>query len=267
LALSEEPAGNELRIALRGRALMYWKSFPPRENSGEGVMAGFPPRRRKRRDLDYHLTKEEFVEILALLGPDIDEDAEACLRAIADDAPGFLAPAADSPVSARAVAQRDPELLAELMEAYYIDDDHSWHRDEGVRRHQGRWTGFGGPFFMYYFGGFWQLFHRASLTTQVRVLNNILNSGANARVKTLSRLDVPDIFALPIDEHGDVVDDAGQGGSEERDERGAVMNLDGTPRLYVGDSHVWCWYRGTSVGPSSAMSALQAMERVADTWG
>lgn len=266
LALAEEPAGNELRIALRGRVLMYWKSFPPRENSGESVMAGFPPRRRKRRDLDYHLTKEEFVEILALLGPDIDEDAEACLRAIADDAPGFLAPAADSPVSARAVAQRDPELLAELMEAYYIDDDHSWHRDEGVRRHQGRWTGFGGPFFMYYFGGFWQLFHRASLTTQVRVLNNILNSGANARVKTLSRLDVPDIFALPIDEHGDVVDDAGQGGSEERDERGAVLNLDGTPRLYVGDSHVWCWYRGTSVGPYSAMSALQAMERVADTW-
>lgn len=219
-------------------------------------------RRRRRGDLDYHVTDEEFVESLALLGGDIDDDIEACLRVIAEDAPAFLAPAADSPVSARAVAQHDSELLATLMEAYYVDDEeYSCHHDEGVRDHQGRWKGVGGPFFMFYFGGFWQLFQYAHFQTQVRVLNNILNSGANARVRTMSRLST-DLFALPVDERGEVVTD-GEGASEER---GFVLNLDGTPRLYVGDSHAWSWYRGTTVGPYSAMSALQAMERVIETW-
>ncbi|WP_216607030.1 hypothetical protein [Arthrobacter sp. 260] len=268
LVLAEAPAKNPLRIALRERLLSYWKSFPPPASktvSARSATAGFPPRRQKRRDLDYLQTTEEFVETMALLGADIDDDIEKCLRAIADDAPAALAPAADSPVSARAVAQRDPELLAELMEAYYIDDNHSWHRDEGVRRHQGRWTGNGVPFFMFYFGGFWQLFHRASLSTQGRVLNNILNSGANARVRTLARLDAPGRFLLPVDENRSSIDDAGTGADEEGG-WGAVLNLDGAPRLYAGDSHVWSWYRGTSVGPYSAMSGLQAMERAADTW-
>lgn len=268
LVLSEAPAGNPLRIALRERLLTYWKSFPPpssKAGSAESAMTGLPPRRQRRRDLDYHQTQEEFVETMALLGPDINHDIDTCLRAIAKDAPEFLAPAADSPISARAVAQRDPKLLAELMEAYYIDDDHSRHLNEGVRRHQGRWTGFGPPFFMFYFGGFWQLFQHASTTTQARVLNNILNSGANARVKRLTRLDAPGLGALPEDEKGGFID-ADEDGAKAEDERGAVLNLDGTPRLYAGDSHVWSWYRGTSVGPYSAMSGLQAMERAADAW-
>lgn len=266
LSLADVPAGNELRIRLRGRLLAYWESFPPRDTSGDDLPSWMSERRRRRRELDYHLTKEEFVETLALLGPDIDDAAEACLRAIADDAPAFLAPAADSPLSARALAQKNPELLATLMEAYYIDDEHSWHRDEGVRRHQGRWTGIGAPFFQYYFGGFWQLFQTAPLRTSVRVLNNILNSGARARVETLSRHNSPDVFARPVAELGEESDAETQGADEEGEDRGVVLNLDGTARLYVGDSHVWSWYRGTSVGPYSAMSALQAMERLADTW-
>ncbi|WP_202637497.1 hypothetical protein [Rhodococcus ruber] len=267
LVLADELAGNQLRIALRARLLAHWKAYPPNEPSADdlkvtSVFTGMRPRRRRRGDLDYHVTDEEFVECLALLGADIDEGIEACLRVIAEDAPAFLAPAADSPVSARAVAQYDPELLATLMEAYYVDDEeYSWHHDEGVRDHQGRWKGVGGPFFMFYFGGFWQLFQYAHFQTQVRVLNNILNSGANARVRTMSRLST-DPFALPIDAHGEVLTDD-EGDSEER---GFVLNLDGTPRLYVGDSHTWSWYRGTTVGPYSAMSALQAMERVIETW-
>lgn len=269
LALADVPAGNELRIALRARLLEHWKAFPPLKPS-EDVdttvamrSSGFRTQRRRRArgDLDYQLTTEEFVETLALLGPDLDEETEACLRALADDAPAFLAPAADSPVSARAIAQRDPELLARLMEAYYIDDDRDWHRNEGVRGHQGRWTGFGGPFSMFYFGGFWQLCQFAPFKTQVRVLNKILNSGAHARVRTLARFKSPDTFDLPVDEHGEIVGD-----EEPESDRGFALNLDGTPRLYIGDSHVWSWYRGTTVGPYSAMSALQAMERVIDGW-
>ncbi|MEU5552118.1 trypsin-like peptidase domain-containing protein [Micromonospora sp. NPDC047793] len=264
LSLADVPAGNELRIRLRGRLLAYWESFPPRNTSGDRLPREMSERRRRRRELDYHLTKEEFVESLALLGPDIDEAAEACLRAIADGAPAFLAPAADSPLSARAVAQKDPELLATLMEAYYIDDERSWHRDEGVRGHQGRWTGIGAPFFQYYFGGFWQLFQTATLRTSVRVLNNILNSGARARVETVSRLHSPDVFAGPVAELSEEFETDAEDADDEGEDRGAVLNLDGTARLYVGDSHVWSWYRGTSVGPYPAMSALQAMERVAD---
>ncbi|MFE1267481.1 hypothetical protein [Streptomyces sp. NPDC058758] len=264
LSLADVPAGNELRIRLRDRLLAYWNSFSPRKTDGEALSGGMAQRRRRRRRLDHHLEKEEFVETLALLGPDIDDAAEECLRAIADDAPASLAPAADSPLSARALAQKNPELLAALMAAYYIDDEPRWHRDEGVRRHQGRWIGFGPPFFQYYFGGFWQLFQTAPLPTSVRVLNDILNSGARARVARLSRLSPPDAFAGSIHAGNESVDVDTESGEGEK--RGAVLNLDGTARLYVGDSHVWSWYRGTSVGPYSAMSALQAMERLADTW-
>ncbi|HZL05150.1 MAG TPA: ATP-binding protein, partial [Coriobacteriia bacterium] len=265
LSFAGVPAGNELRTTLRGRLLAYWESFPPRDTSGDDPPSWIFGRRRRRRELDYDLTKEEFVETLALLGPDIDEAAEACLRAIAADAPAFLAPAADSPLSARALAQKDPELLATLMEAYYIDDEPSWH-DEGVRAHQGRWTGIGAPFFQYYFGGFWQLFQTAPLRTSVRVLNNILNSGARVRVATLSRLNSPDAFAGPVADLGGEPHAETESADEEGGGRGAVLNLDGSARLYVGDSHVWSWYRGTSVGPYSAMSALLAMERLADNW-
>lgn len=262
LCIADVPAGNELRIRLRNRLLAYWNSFPRRKTSGDTPSGWMAQRRRRRRELDYHLTKEAFVETLALLGPDIDDAVERCLRVIAEDAPAFLAPAADSPLSARALAQKDPDLLATLMAAYYIDDESSWHRDEGVRRHQGRWTGVGPPFFQYYFGGFWQLFQTAPLPTSVRVLNSILNSGARARVATLSRPSPPYALTDPFDDG----DEGGENETEngEVEDRGAVLNLDGTARLYVGDSHVWSWYRGTSVGPYSAMSALQAMERLAD---
>ena len=44
----------------------------------------------------------------------------------------------------------------------------------------------------------------------------------------------------------------------------ADLNITGTRRLYVGDEHVWMWYRGTGVGPYPCMSALQALERTCD---
>ena len=37
-------------------------------------------------------------------------------------------------------------------------------------------------------------------------------------------------------------------------------------RYFAGDEHVWAWYRGTGVGPYPCMSALMAVERVADQW-
>jgi hypothetical protein len=257
LALAGLPSGNALRIALRERLLAFWGSFPVREAGEDGPPEWVTKRRRRRHVLDYHVTDDEFVESLALLGPDIDETVEECLRAIAENAPALLAPAVDSPLSARAIALRNPELLAMLMEAYYIDDedDDGWGLDDGVRRHQGRWSGVWPPFFEFYFGGFWQLFQTASYGTSVRVLNNILNHGARSRVRSLSGRRIPDL-----------IEGLSAEGGVEGEEIGAVLDLDGTRRLYVGDSHVWSWYRGTSVGPYSGMSALLAMERLAEGW-
>lgn len=247
LVVAKLPPGNSLRAILRDRLLTFWDHHPPRaipaHDPDTYICAG---RRRRQRALDHHVTSHEFVESLALLGPDLNERGEACLRAIAADAPAFLAPAVDEPLSARAIASHDPELLADLMEAYYIDDEtEDWHLDHGVRGHHNRWTGFGAPMFAYYLGGFWPLFRSARLTTSTRVLNRILNHGAATRVKSLARHRTP---------------------GEKDDERGVSLNLDGIPRFYVGDSHVWSWYRGTSVGPYPGMSALLAMERVAEEW-
>ncbi len=247
LVLAQLPSGNAYREKLRDRLLAFWAVHSPRQLEASSIAHHNATPRRRRRVLDYHVTTEAFVESLALLGPDLDERVETCLREIAADAPAALAPAADEPLSARAIALRDPELLAHLVEAYYIDDDtEDWHLDHGVRRHHNRWAGIGGPMFAHYLGGFWPLFQTARFTTSIRVLNKILNHGAATRVRTLSRHRV----------QGDL----------DSENESVTLNLDGTERTYVGDSHVWSWYRGTSVGPYPGMSALLAMERVAEGW-
>lgn len=245
------PGEIQLRVDLRDRLLAYWESLPARETADIESGPEWLPRRR-RRELDYHLTDEKFVETLALLGADIDDTVQECLEKIAEDAPAFLGPAVDAPLSARAIAQRDPELLATLMEAYYIDEDFSSSiMEEGVRDHLTRWTGFGQPAFQHYFGGFWPLFQSASFDISVRVINRILNHGALGRTRVLSR-----------HSQFQYSDDLG----DDEESTGLVLDLDGTPRRYMGDSHVWSWYRGTTVGPYPCMSALLAMERVAEGW-
>jgi hypothetical protein len=265
LVMLNVAAGDLLRIALRDRLLAYWTSFPlpgaPEDDSeddkDEGLVeTGFGPTHHRAR-LPYQLIEERLVECLALLGPDIDEAVEKCLLAIADAAPARLAAAADSPLSARAIALHDPELLARLMEGYYIDaEETSWHLEEGVRDHQGRWKALPPPFSEYYYGGFWALFNLGSPKTSIRVLNRILNHGAVCRVRTL----------VDLSSHPFEVAIGREQSPEDRGNAGAQLNLDGTPRLYVGDTHVWSWYRGTSVGPYSAMSALLAIERVVEGW-
>lgn len=258
LCLADAAAGNVLRIELRTRLLSYWNTKVPREVGGSGKREGKSLGTRRRGGLPYDLTEAKFVEALALLGPEIDNATQACLEALADQAPAYLAPAADSLLSAFALAQKDPELLATLIEAYYIDNEFNWNRHEGVRGHEGRWTGMGAPLFNCYFGGFWALFRSAPFPTSVRVLNRILNSGAKARVETLSKLHTSGVFGAPIDT-------SAAPSARDGDSQGAELSVDGTARFYYGDSHVWSWYRGTTVGPYPAMSALQAMERLVDS--
>lgn len=251
LVILEPQASNPLRVALRKRLLAFWDLYPPREVS-EAAYPRWATSRRRSRALDYHLSDANFVESLALLGPDSNDVVAECLKAMAADAPGRLAPAVDSPLSARALVLKDPELLATLIEAYYIDeDDEGFGLRDGIRDHAGRWTTFGPPFAEYYFGGFWSLFQTAPPKTSVRVLNNILNHAARRRVQSV---------------HPNLFEGLREGVNTDEAEHGAMLNLNGTPRLYIGDGHVWSWYRGSSVGPRPATSALLAMERVADGW-
>ena len=84
LLLTEAPAGHPLRIKLRERVLAYWNTFPavvakpptPPATTLTAMLGIRSSRRRLRDQLDYHQTKEEYVETMALLGADIDDELE-----------------------------------------------------------------------------------------------------------------------------------------------------------------------------------------------
>lgn len=277
LVVGDAPAGQSVRLRLRTKMLAYWARFPPREPDIEEVerMSRFGQRRRHRL-LDYELTNEKLVETLALLGPDANDEVEQCLRLLASLAPGFLAPAVDSPLSARSIASYNVNLLADLIEAYYIDDttDYGWRmHDAGIRMHQGRWTSAGPPFDAYWFGGFWVLFNRAPARLSSRVLNRILNHAAGAgaeRRKQRSReaswlgYEYGDEPGPAKPSEGVPAFDAEIGIERAEDEHTVDFGL--ATISHRGDAHMWSWYRGTSVGPYPCLSALQAMERVAESW-
>ena len=204
-------------------------------------------RRVRRPTLPREITDKTVLELLALLGPDLGEAGEAILRRVAKDAPSWLAPAVEEVFTGQALAMRGPGLLAELTIAYYLDDefDERLSNDYGVRRH--RWMGLGVPPFASYRGPFISLF-RSDFRNGVRVLNRLLNHAARFRAKSMARLD-----------HGYRSLEAVSIRKYEHD-----LNVTGTRLVYVGDEHVWFWYRGTGVGPYPCMSALQALERECD---
>ena len=103
------------------------------------------------------------------------------------------------------------------------------------------------PHAAWYLGPFMCLF-QTDLRGGVAVLNRLLNHAALIRARTLAR---PRGMSNNL---GDV--DIGQ--------YLADLEITGTRQLYVGDEHVWRWYRGTGVGPVPCMSALQALEYMCD---
>ncbi|AXE24131.1 hypothetical protein C0216_12280 [Streptomyces globosus] len=190
---------------------------------------------------------DEFaVEALAILGPDLDGRAEAFLRGIADDGGEYLRPAVESFWAVTEMARHQPDLLLLLAESYYIerhdpeDDGYGWSRsypfDDGIRDHcaRGRITE---PMAGWYRGPFWSLLTARTVPT-LALINRMLDHAAAVRVGG----------------HGD----DGQA-------PGAELDLPGVGvRHCVGDEHVWAWYRGSSIGPYPCVSALLAVERLAD---
>src|SRR5262249_52966007 len=121
---------------------------------------GYPhSRQRQLPEVPREIRDEIVVELLALLGPDLGVNGESILRRIGQDAPSWLAPALEGLLTGRALATYRRGFLADLTEAYYIDDDEagSGFHENGIRRHHNR--GFGiTPLAAWYRGPFMPLF-------------------------------------------------------------------------------------------------------------
>jgi hypothetical protein len=257
LAAAVAVADEQLRAELDAAAAAFAARDPneveqdrKRVEMHDLLFSGRGSQRRRRRDrprVPRALTDETVLELLALLGPDLTESGEQLLRRVASDAPWQLAPAIEELGTGRALASYGRGLLATLVAAYYIDEDEdgSSFLEDGVRRHH--WRGPVAPLAAWYRGPFGALF-QSDLRGGVKVLNRLLNHAAQARARTLASLGDP---------WGRAPEDAVPTHSVE-------LAITGTPRTYVGDSHVWLWYRGTGVGPYPCMSALQALERMCD---
>ena len=207
-------------------------------------------RRRRRKQPARHRTYQWIgdarIEQLALLGPDLGQGGETILRRIAEDEPQSLDHAVEPVLAGQSLALHDPQLLIDLAAAYYIEEEEddaggsSGLRHRGIRDH--RRVGFG-PLASFTHGPFIALF-RADYRGGVSLLNRMLDHGARYRVKRLSGF-----YDEPSDPEASSA---------------AVLSIAGEPREYLGDGHVWLWYRGTGVGPYPCMSALQALEFVTE---
>jgi DNA-binding transcriptional ArsR family regulator len=277
LVIADTPAGHPLRLRLRDRlaaacaaadsrlraereAVASARAARSAEEIEEerklrerhrGLLAGpigYPrSRRRARPEIPREITDEVMVELLALLGPDLGDQGEAILLRVARDAPSEIGPAVEGLFTGRALATCRRGLLAQMTEAYYLDEEEdgsSFHED-GIRDHDARVGGT--PLAAWYRGPFMALF-QSDFRNGVAVLNRMLNHAALARARTLA----------DIGRYGAPADDS------ELDVYRGELRITGTSRVYVGDEQTWTWYRGTGVGPYPCMSALEALERVCD---
>ena len=277
-AIAGTPAGHPLRIVLRehllgaceaadhrlaeqretyaaARAARTPEEIERERRLGESHGALFSEigygsrRRRQRPEVPRECRDEVFLELLALLGPDLGERSEAILRRVAQDAPWSLAPAVEEPFTGLALARYCHALLAHLTEAYYLDDEANGAAfgDDGIRRHRARGGGLFLPLAAWYRGPFMSLLE-TDFRGGVAVLNRLLNHAALIRAHTLARPygmshSLEDVDVGPYREE---------------------LKITGTRRLYAGDQLAWRSYRGTGVGPYPCISALQALERVCD---
>ena len=275
--VTNTPAGNSLRVLLRDRLVEACAAADrrfakkqaalaaeraartpeeiERERRFEEEHAWLVPeirRRRKRPGIPHEITSEIVVELLGLLGPDLGKEGEAILRRIADHSPAWLAPTVDDFFASRGVATFGRGLLAELTEAYYVDDeaDGSDSLCDGVRGHQRR--SFSDPLAAWHLGPFMSLL-QVDFRRGIRVLNRLLNHAAVIRAAGLARAIQGDQPAEDENVH-----------ARETEIEVTELEVTGERKLYVGDQHVWRWYRGTGVGPYPCLSALRALERTCD---
>lgn len=284
LVLAETPAGNPLRVRLRDAIVEQCRvkeqALDEQEAARRAELAARTPeqvaedearhrtfnvfggsgisRPRRRhpeptRHRPYLWIDDSQVEHLALLGPDLGEAGEATLRRIAEDEPRSLDHAVEPLLAGNSLASYSTKLLVALAAAYYLDQPDEDEYDDfgsysglhdGIRDHD--FSAVGLPLAHFAKGPFLALF-RADYRAGASLLNRMLDHGALCRVRILSgHRQGP--FA------------------EDHKANRQILSITGEPREYVGDSHVWLWYRGTGVGPYPCMSALQALELVTEQY-
>jgi hypothetical protein len=224
---------------LRGMAVSHAHPDPLREQVRDVILGGDPP-----------LYDDFTIEALATLGEDTDDRSEAWLREVAEERPANLNSAVESFAVGISMSRSRPKLLLDLAEAYYIelpDPRDRWgggrSLDDGIRDFQ-HGLGLGAPGAAWYYGPFFRLLNTIPLDA-IAFINRMLDHAAKFRVEKHSGFG-----SDPVD-----VGEA-EGITLETPNSGE--------RRYVGDGHVWAWYRGSSVGPYACMSALLALERFAD---
>lgn len=250
--LDEQVAARQAKLALRTPEEIQvdeerWKKFAA--ESDEFVSPRFPREPEPTRHRPSRWIREAEVEHLALLGPDLGPDGEALLRRLAEDEPHLLEHAVEPFLAGRSICAYNSRLLIDLAAAYYIEE----HKDggdfaffnqldgDGIRDHR-----FGGSVLASFTKGPFVDLFRTDYRGGVAFLNRMLDHAARYRVGMLSG--------------------RGNGNSTEVDRPDAkhVFSINGDAHEYIGDSHVWLWYRGTGVGPYPCMSALQALEFVTE---
>lgn len=194
---------------------------------------------------------DEFaVEALALLGPDLGEQAEAFLRGLAETGGGHLAPAVESAGAVIAMSAYHPELLLTLTERFYIipspdPGDTYLVFNGGIRPHHKVGVLTGG-LAAWYYGPFFRLLNVRPVDT-LALINRMLDHAASVRISGTAGLQ------------------AAPGGAQRQPPPGLDLDLPGVgTRNCAGEYHLWSWYRGGSIGPSPCVSALLAVERFAD---
>ncbi|WP_328509629.1 hypothetical protein OG981_19295 [Streptomyces mirabilis] len=274
LIMADTAAGHPLRVRLRDQLVRRCRDAADRlaeqEREREAQLAARSPeevaanvertsryaaivgpryRQRGSRTLSHELIDDAMLEQLALLGPDLGDEAARLLLDVAEHAPHHLAPALEEAGTGRALAQYSPELLRTLVTAYYIEEPQEdldpfgnfFH--DGIRHHH--WRGPIVPMAAYYRGPFLVMLH-AGFREGVAVINTMLNAAVRHRVASLT---AP---AYGSDRRGNL------------DDYEVHLTIGATEHRFYGDEHVWAWYRGISDGPHPCTSALQALELVCD---
>lgn len=242
--VSATPAGHSLRLLLQAQLVADCRVPVQHPDLGEPLPRRVPA--------IHEATDQVVLELLALLGPDLGEEGEEILRRVAQEAPGWIAPAVEEPFAGHALAQYMPGLLADLTEAYYVDDrprDPHGVLEQGIRPHRARRAAlWGDPHAAWQCGPFFALF-RSDFRNGVAVVNRMLNHAACVRSRSLAHADREGHASRSSDVLGSYW---------------TRLGITGSSRRYIGDESVWLWYRGMGVGPYPCMSALQALERSCD---
>ncbi|MFD6033521.1 TIR domain-containing protein [Streptomyces griseoincarnatus] len=188
------------------------------------------------------------LEMLATLGPDIDDATRSVLRRAAAQRPSALQTVVETADAVLSLGRHDPKLLAELARAYYLvrrkkPRARRMPFDDVVRPHEGGWAG-GVPRTAWHRGPFWALLH-FDLDLGIAVINDLLNHAVDAQARRQAARDAEDP-------------------GETADVPAGIDLLGLGPRHYLGEAGTYEWYRNAATEPAPCASALLAWERAAD---